>query len=63
MTFDDVLEQTSAYLAGEKDSITISNNWSQGRTVYGGISSAVLFACVADKITDERPIKTINVNF
>ena len=63
MTFDDVLEQTSAYLAGKKDSITIANNWSQGRTVYGGISSAVLFACVADKITDERPIKTMNVNF
>ncbi len=63
MTFDDVLHQTRSFLSGEQATITISENWSQGRTVYGGISSAVLFECLANQISDQRPVKTINVNF
>ena len=63
MTFDDVLDQTQHFLSGMQSTITIGENWSQGRTVYGGISSAVLFECLAHQITDQRPIKTLNVNF
>ncbi len=63
MNFDDIIAQTHAHMAGDLAHVQIDKSWSQGRSVYGGISSAVLFASLQATIEDERPIRTLNVNF
>lgn len=65
MHIDDIL---SVWRASQNESITIPKNWAQGRTVYGGLTAALIFDAmqrevVANKPTEERPIRYFNLSF
>ena len=41
----------------------ITNEWSQGRTVFGGLSAAIVFAAACEKVSSERLIRSFSCNF
>lgn len=41
----------------------IPKDWSQGRTVFGGVTSSLAFAAIRRLITDNRALRSIAVNF
>ncbi len=52
----------------ENQTVTIADNWAQGRTVYGGLTAALIYQCmqktvVADKPDEARPIRYFNLSF
>lgn len=44
-------------------SVTITDNWMQGRTTYGGLSAAICLKAVELKHTDLPPLRSAQVNF
>ena len=43
--------------------VTVSENWMQGRTTYGGMSAALCFQAVVNNYPDLPPIRSAQVNF
>lgn len=65
MTIDEILSLTCAHIK-DRDSqpnLTIPNNWSQGRTAYGGISAAVAYQAMREIIDESRLLRSFNCNF
>ena len=46
-----------------KESFIIPKQWSQGRTVFGGLSAAIVFAAARKKVSNERLIRSFSCNF
>lgn len=46
-----------------EDVLIIPSEWSQGRTVFGGLSAALLFAVTESKVTPERLVRSFHCNF
>ena len=49
--------------AGDEIAATIDPSWMQGRTAYGGISSAVALAAVMHKYQPEKPLRCAQISF
>lgn len=65
MKFDEIIEALNDI---ENQALTISDKWAQGRTVYGGLTAALIYQrmqqiVVADKPTESRPIRYYNLSF
>ncbi len=65
MHIDEIL---SFLRASQKNEVTVPANWAQGRTVYGGLTAALIFDCMqrevlADKPDEMRPIRYLNLSF
>lgn len=43
--------------------ITVPKNWSQGRTIYGGLSAALAYQAAENLIEDDRLIRSFHCNF
>lgn len=43
--------------------INIDKSWSQGRTVYGGMSASLVFQAMQNLITDTRKVRSVHINF
>lgn len=43
--------------------ITIPKNWSQGRTVYGGLSAGMLYAAAKPYVEPDRVLRSMTTNF
>lgn len=43
--------------------ISIPKEWSQGRTVFGGLSAAMLYSAAKEYIEEDRPLRTMTTNF
>ena len=41
----------------------VSKDWTQGRTVYGGLSAGMVYAAIADKVQNAGLLRAIAVNF
>lgn len=65
MTHPSPLDTLLATLASDGDDITatIDPSWMQGRTAYGGISSAVALAAVMHKYAPEKPLRSAQISF
>ena len=59
MNFQQVLSQLDDGLSDLK----IPNSWCQGRTAFGGISSALMFKAVKNHVKQGRRILSISTNF
>jgi acyl-CoA thioesterase len=59
------LDTLLATVASDGDDITatIDPSWMQGRTAYGGISSAVALAAVLYKHQPEKPLRSAQISF
>ena len=62
MNINDILALGQAHISEEAE-LVIEDSWSQGRTVYGGLSTALLFQAIKERVSDEYQVKNINVNF
>ncbi|SES94396.1 thioesterase family protein [Thalassotalea agarivorans] len=64
MQIDAMFEQAVAAVQ-ESDSgvITIPKAWSQGRTVYGGMSASLLYVAMQSKLRSPKHMRSLNVNF
>ncbi|MEE4244581.1 MAG: thioesterase family protein [Kangiellaceae bacterium] len=49
--------------AKHKNPFIIDNSWSQGRTVFGGLSASLLVHAMYNELTDQRPLRVVNINF
>jgi acyl-CoA thioesterase len=58
MQFDDYLR-----LACQDEPMTIHPSWGQGRTTFGGLSAALLLERLITVAGNNRPLRSINVNF
>lgn len=43
--------------------LTIDKSWSQGRTVFGGLSAAILVKAMETELNDKRPLRVANISF
>lgn len=43
--------------------LIVPKDWSQGRTVYGGLSAAMVFAAIQEQVSDDRVMRSFNCNF
>lgn len=65
MLIDDLLTQTKQHINEPEafPTLTIPKVWGQGRTAYGGISAAMIFAAMQQKVEAGRPMRSFNCNF
>ena len=60
-TYSDIM---AAFLASGPNYIAdLPDNWKQGRTAFGGLTTALLAAAIANEHDDLPPIRTAQVNF
>lgn len=61
----DYSEMMQAFLASGPGKYTanLPDNWLQGRTAFGGITSALLVAAIQNENADLPPLRTLQVNF
>ncbi|RDV27471.1 thioesterase family protein [Alteromonas aestuariivivens] len=45
------------------DNVTITGDWSQGRTAFGGISAGILYQAARHGIREDRVLRSFNTNF
>lgn len=43
--------------------LRIPKDWTQGRTVFGGLSAALLYAAIREKVASDRPLRSLTTNF
>ena len=43
--------------------ISVPKDWSQGRTVFGGLSAAMLYSAAREYIEEDRPLRSMTTNF
>ncbi len=43
--------------------LTIPSSWSQGRTVFGGLSAALLYVAMRKEVESERVLRSMNTSF
>jgi acyl-CoA thioesterase len=58
LTIDELLA-----LAESGKKISIPESWTQGRTVYGGLSAAMLFSALEKKVDPQKSLRVLNVAF
>ncbi|MBC3765058.1 acyl-CoA thioesterase [Neptunicella marina] len=61
MHIDELLAHFSLPQAEYK--LTVPSNWAQGRTVFGGLSAALLFQSMKHQLSDDRELRSLSVNF
>ena len=65
MTIDELLASAVLHSQDPEQhpTLMIPGDWSQGRTSYGGISAAMVYAAMQAKVTDDRLLRAFNCNF
>lgn len=59
MSFNKLIDQVSK---GER-SIQISEEWGQGRAVFGGLVAALVYQAMVGEIEDGRPVRSLQISF
>ncbi|MCJ2375507.1 thioesterase family protein [Vibrio sp. ZSDZ34] len=62
MHFDQLLYQAQAF-ADNDIAMIIPENWGQGRTVFGGVSAALLYAAMQTRVEKGRALRSLTTNF
>lgn len=63
MHIDELLALAKAQKDQPNKELTIPKNWSQGRTVYGGLSAGLLYAAAREYVAPERLMRSNSTNF
>lgn len=58
MLFEDLLAQSKADIA-----FSVNSSWGQGRTLFGGLSAALVYKKISQDISSDRPLRSISINF
>jgi acyl-CoA thioesterase len=63
MNIDDLLAQSASHKETPNMSFLVPSSWSQGRTVYGGLSAGMLYAAARPYIDEARVMRSNSTNF
>ncbi|WP_026374704.1 acyl-CoA thioesterase [Aestuariibacter salexigens] len=64
MHIDELLSQLSHSAQAEGPAVmTIDKSWTQGRTAFGGISAALTYASMKNKVAEGRVLRSFSCNF
>ena len=65
MHIDKLLDQINQQISAQCNTaaLTISKSWAQGRTVFGGISAALVYQAIRRKVSDDRVLRSLTTNF
>lgn len=65
MHIDVLLDQIKQQITPETDTaeLNVPSTWAQGRTVFGGLSGALIYQAIQQKITDSRLLRSLTTNF
>ena len=65
MHIDTLLSSVKQQAATKDDGITLSvtDSWAQGRTLYGGISAALVYQAMREVVAPEKVMRSLNTNF
>ncbi|RBP50928.1 thioesterase family protein [Arenicella xantha] len=61
-SFSELLDNLDS-VSPESWSVTITPNWMQGRTTYGGLSAALCLQAVLQEYSDLPPLRSAQINF
>ncbi len=63
MHIDKYLNQASELAINQDQTFNISKRWSQGRTIYGGLSAGMLFSAAKGFVEPTRVLRSMSTNF
>ncbi|TRX53857.1 acyl-CoA thioesterase [Thalassomonas sp. M1454] len=65
MHIDNLLQQVNQQISSECNTaqVTINKSWAQGRTVFGGISAALVYQAIRRKVSEDRVLRSLTTNF
>ena len=65
MTIDSLIENTRNHILKPDiyPTLRISDDWAQGRTAYGGVSAALAYVAMKEKVQEGRLMRSFNCNF
>lgn len=65
MLIDDLLHAAARHTLSpaEQPHLEIPGDWAQGRTCYGGLSAALLYHAIRQKVSDDRVMRSFTCNF
>jgi len=63
MNIDQHLNMALTHVSDPNQEFVISKEWSQGRTVYGGISAGMLYAAGKSHVAADRVLRSMSTNF
>jgi acyl-CoA thioesterase len=65
MHIDELITLTKRYIHATTDKpvLIIPNDWAQGRTAYGGITGALVYTALKEKVTPDRVLRSFSCNF
>lgn len=58
MLFEQLLQQ-----AKTDSEFSVNPSWGQGRTLFGGLSAALAYEKISQKLSSNRPLRSIAINF
>jgi hypothetical protein len=61
MHIDELLTLAKQHINAQQDkpSLSISGDWAQGRTAYGGVSAALIYAAIKEKVSADRVLRSL----
>ena len=65
MHIDTLLENARQYARDKRTdaSLTVPDDWTQGRTTYGGLSAGITYAVMREYVSDDRVLRSFSCNF
>jgi acyl-CoA thioesterase II len=63
MDFDALLDIAKTQRQQPTMTMTIPKDWSQGRTVFGGLSAALLYGAASQYVDENRSLRSMTTNF
>lgn len=67
MTVDELLDLPALAPISETswqlENASITKDWAQGRTAFGGISAGMLYAAIRQRVSEERVLRSYTTNF
>ncbi|GAA0857272.1 thioesterase family protein [Aliiglaciecola litoralis] len=65
MTVDQLLSQARNHSENplEVPHLLITKEWAQGRTAFGGVSAAMVYAAIKQQVSNDRVMRSFNCNF
>ena len=63
MHFDELLATAKQFATDESTTVTLPDDWGQGRTAFGGVSAALLYTAIQSKVAAGRPLRSLSTNF
>ena len=66
MHIDDLIDATNLYINSEEQDrpqLSIPKEWAQGRTAYGGLTGALVYTAIREKVSNDRLLRSFACNF